>query len=87
MSGQNDGPVMLTPEEAAKSHADYEAAVARFQAAERVEAHRVRRERIATAVLTGFMSDTDWDLSPEETAPRCLAYADALIAALDPVTP
>jgi hypothetical protein len=45
-------------------------------------AKRMRRERIATAVMTGYSTSSDWE-SYQVTACAAVRQADALIAELD----
>lgn len=45
--------------------------------------HKERRERIATAVLAGMLTNSKWFGSVEEFAQNALSYTDALIAELD----
>lgn len=42
-----------------------------------------RRERIATAIIGGFLSNPQWRFQPDETAKAALLFADALIKELD----
>ena len=44
---------------------------------------RYRRERIARAIIGGFLSNPQWRFQPDETAKAALLFADALIAELD----
>lgn len=46
-------------------------------------ANTERRERIATAALSGMLSCGCWSSHPEEVAPVAVEMADALIAELD----
>ncbi len=48
-----------------------------------VAAQKVRRERIATAVLSGLLANSERSGFVELYATDALLYADALIAALD----
>lgn len=68
----------LTP-----SHLNYDAAV-KFMEIRQKEEALARRERIATAVLTGVLVGTDGgEWSAPDASLHALRYADALIAALD----
>lgn len=42
-----------------------------------------RRERIATAIIEGFLSNPQWRFQPDETAKAALLFVDALIVELD----
>ena len=44
---------------------------------------KARRERIATAILGGFLSNDKWKFEPDQTAKAALIFADALIEELD----
>ena len=48
-----------------------------------ISSRHERRERIATAVLAGFASDSKYLLDSDEAAREAIDWADALIAELD----
>ena len=60
-----------------------EVSVASDTSALKLAETKARRERIATAILGGFLSNDKWKFEPDQTAKAALIFADALIEELD----